>query len=257
MQLKVQFLEFLCEKVYFCMCINIFSVVFCICYGIVYVVYKYYNDNGYFYMYIFIIMGSDVEGVGEMFWVINLDISNLLWMEEGEVDFKEDFFEKLINFMVFGQLQAEIGVLALGKVYIFGFIFCVENFNIFCYLAEFWMIELEVVFYDIFDNMDLVEDFCKYFINYILENYSVELEFLDQCIQNLEKNMFKNECCVMGFIEILWFVVDNDFEWIIYIDVVNILCNFKFYKKGKFEYDVEWGKDLQVEYECYLVEKKF
>jgi asparaginyl-tRNA synthetase len=257
MQPKAQSLEFLREKAHFRMRTNTFSAVFRIRHGIAYAVHKYYNDNGYFYMHTPIITGSDAEGAGEMFRVTNLDISNPPRTEEGEVDFKEDFFEKPTNLTVSGQLQAEIGALALGKVYTFGPTFRAENSNTSRHLAEFWMIEPEVAFYDIFDNMDLAEDFCKYLINHILENYSAELEFLDQRIQNLEKNMPKNERRAMGLIETLRFVVDNDFERITYTDAVNILRNSKPYKKGKFEYDVEWGKDLQAEHERFLVEKKF
>lgn len=257
MQPKAQSLEFLREKAHFRMRTNTFSAVFRIRHGIAYAVHKYFNDNGYFYMHTPIITGSDAEGAGEMFRVTNLDISNPPRTEEGEVDFKEDFFEKPTNLTVSGQLQAEIGALALGKVYTFGPTFRAENSNTSRHLAEFWMIEPEVAFYDIFDNMDLAEDFCKYLINHILENYSAELEFLDQRIQNLEKNMPKNERRAMGLIETLRFVADNDFERITYTDAVNILRNSKPYKKGKFEYDVEWGKDLQAEHERYLVEKKF
>ncbi|MCI4651254.1 asparagine--tRNA ligase [Phaeodactylibacter sp.] len=257
MQPKAQSLEFLREKAHFRMRTNTFSAVFRIRHGIAYAVHKYFNDNGYFYMHTPIITGSDAEGAGEMFRVTNLDVSNPPRTEEGEVNFKEDFFEKPTNLTVSGQLQAEIGALALGKVYTFGPTFRAENSNTSRHLAEFWMIEPEVAFYDIFDNMDLAEDFCKYLINHILENYSAELEFLDQRIQNLEKNMPKNERRAMGLIETLRFVVDNDFERITYTDAVNILRNSKPYKKGKFEYDVKWGKDLQAEHERYLVEKKF
>lgn len=257
MQPKAQSLEFLREKAHFRMRTNTFSAVFRIRHGIAYAVHKYFNDNGYFYMHTPIITGSDAEGAGEMFRVTNLDISNPPRTEEGEVDFKEDFFEKPTNLTVSGQLQAEIGALALGKVYTFGPTFRAENSNTSRHLAEFWMIEPEVAFYDIFDNMDLAEDFCKYLINHILDHYSAELEFLDQRIQNLEKNMPKNERRAMGLVETLRFVVDNDFERITYTDAVNILRNSKPYKKGKFEYEVEWGKDLQAEHERYLVEKKF
>ncbi|NRA48244.1 MAG: asparagine--tRNA ligase, partial [Phaeodactylibacter sp.] len=204
-----------------------------------------------------IITGSDAEGAGEMFRVTNFDISNPPRTEEGEVDFQQDFFGKATNLTVSGQLQAEIGALALGKVYTFGPTFRAENSNTSRHLAEFWMIEPEVAFYDIFDNMDLAEDFSKYLINYVLDNYKAELEFLDQRIQKLEQNMPKNDRRPMGLIETLRFVVDNDFERITYSEAVNILRNSKPYKKGKFEYDVEWGKDLQAEHERFLVEKKF
>ena len=257
MQPKAQSLEFLREKAHFRMRTNTFSAVFRIRHGIAYAVHKYFNDNGYFYMHTPIITGSDAEGAGEMFRVTNFDISNPPRTEEGEVDFQQDFFGKATNLTVSGQLQAEIGALALGKVYTFGPTFRAENSNTSRHLAEFWMIEPEVAFYDIFDNMDLAEDFSKFLINYVLDNYKAELEFLDQRIQKLEQNMPKNDRRPMGLIETLRFVVDNDFERITYSEAVNILRNSKPYKKVKFEYDVEWGKDLQAEHERFLVEKKF
>ena len=257
LQPKQQSMEFLREKAHFRMRTNTFSAVFRIRHGIAYAIHKYYNDHGYFYMHTPIITGSDAEGAGEMFRVTNLDLDKLPRTEEGGIDFKQDFFEKPTNLTVSGQLQAEIGALALGKVYTFGPTFRAENSNTSRHLAEFWMIEPEVAFYDIHDNMDLAEDFCKYLINYILEHYTAELEFLDQRIQKLEQNMPKNERRNMGLIETLRFVVDNEFERITYTDAVNLLRNSKPYKKGKFQYDVEWGKDLQAEHERYLVEKKF
>jgi len=257
MQPKAQSLEFMREKAHFRMRTNTFSSVFRIRHGIAYAVHKYFNDNGYFYMHTPIITGSDAEGAGEMFRVTTLDLDKPPRTEEGAIDFKQDFFEKPTNLTVSGQLQAEIGALALGKVYTFGPTFRAENSNTSRHLAEFWMIEPEVAFYDIFDNMDLAEDFCKYLINYVLDNYSDELEFLDQRIQKMEKNMPKEKRRPMGLIETLRFVVDNEFERITYSDAVRLLRNSKPYKKGKFEYDIEWGKDLQAEHERYLVEKKF
>ena len=257
MQPKAQSLEFMREKAHFRMRTNTFSSVFRIRHGLAYAVHKYFNDNGYFYMHTPIITGSDAEGAGEMFRVTTLDLNQPPRTEEGAIDFNEDFFEKPTNLTVSGQLQAEIGALALGKVYTFGPTFRAENSNTSRHLAEFWMIEPEVAFYDIFDNMDLAEDFCKYLINYILDNYADELNFLDQRIQRMEKNMPKEQRRPMGLIETLRFVVDNDFERITYTEAVNLLRNSKPYKKGRFEYDVEWGKDLQAEHERYLVEKKF
>lgn len=257
MQPKAQSMEFLREKAHFRMRTNTFSAVFRIRHGIAYAVHKYFNDNGYFYLHTPIITGSDAEGAGEMFRVTALDPANPPRTEDGAVDYRQDFFEKPTNLTVSGQLQAEIGALALGKVYTFGPTFRAENSNTSRHLAEFWMIEPEVAFYDIFDNMDLAEDFCKYLINYILEHYPAELEFLDSRIQKLEQNMPKEQRRAMGLIETLRFVVDNDFERITYTEAVNILRSSKPYKKGKFEYDVEWGKDLQAEHERFLVEKKF
>lgn len=257
MQPKAQSLEFMREKAHFRMRTNTFSSVFRIRHGIAYAVHKYFNDNGYFYMHTPIITGSDAEGAGEMFKVTTLDLDQPPRNEEGEINYKEDFFEKPTNLTVSGQLQAEIGALALGKVYTFGPTFRAENSNTSRHLAEFWMIEPEVAFYDIFDNMELAEDFCKYLINYVLEHFPDELAFLDGRIQKMEKNMPKEQRRPMGLIETLRFVVDNDFERITYSEAVRLLRNSKPYKKGKFEYDVEWGKDLQAEHERYLVEKKF
>jgi len=145
----------------------------------------------------------------------------------------------------------------MGKVYTFGPTFRAENSNTSRHLAEFWMIEPEVAFYDIHDNMDLAEDFVKYLINYVLENYPEDLEVLDQRIQQLEKNMKKEERRPMGLLDTLRFVVENDFERITYTDAINLLRSSKPYKKGRFQYDVEWGIDLQSEHERWLVEKKF
>jgi len=257
LQPKEQSMEFLREKAHFRMRTNTFSAVFRIRHGIAFAIHKFFNDKGYFYLHTPIITGSDAEGAGEMFRVTNFDIGNPPRTETGEVDFEQDFFEKPTNLTVSGQLQAEIGALALGKVYTFGPTFRAENSNTSRHLAEFWMIEPEVAFYDIHDDMDLAEDFCKYLINHILEHYSTELEFLDQRIQKQERNMPKEQRRPMGLIETLRFVVDNEFERITYTEAVNLLRKSKPYKKGKFEYDVEWGKDLQAEHERYLVEKKF
>lgn len=257
LQPKQQSMEFLREKAHFRMRTNTFSAVFRIRHGIAYAVHKYFNDNGYFYMHTPIVTGSDAEGAGEMFRVTNLSIDKPPRTENGAVDFKQDFFEKPTNLTVSGQLQAEIGALALGKVYTFGPTFRAEKSNTSRHLAEFWMIEPEVAFYDIFDNMDLAEDFCKYLINHVLEHYSAELAFLDQRIEKMERNMPKEQRRDMGLIDTLRFVVDNEFERITYTEAVNLIRKSKPYKKGKFEYDVAWGKDLQAEHERYLVEKKF
>lgn len=257
MQPKAQSMEFMREKAHFRMRTNTFSAVFRIRHGIAYAVHKYFNDNGYFYLHTPIITGSDAEGAGEMFRVSTLDPTDPPRDEAGGIDYKQDFFGKATNLTVSGQLQAEVGALALGKVYTFGPTFRAENSNTSRHLAEFWMIEPEVAFYDIFDNMDLAEDFCKYLINHILEHYADELAFLDQRIQRAEKNMPKEQRRPLSLVDTLRFVVDNDFERITYTEAVRILRNSKPYKKGKFEYDVEWGKDLQAEHERFLVEKKF
>ncbi len=192
-----------------------------------------------------------------MFRVTTFEPNNAPKTEDGAVDYKEDFFGKPTNLTVSGQLQAEIGALALGKVYTFGPTFRAENSNTSRHLAEFWMIEPEVAFYDIHDDMDLAEDFLKYLIRYTLEHYPDDLEFLDKRIQNMERNMKKEDRRPMGLVETLKFVLDNDFARITYTEAVHLLTRSKPYKKGKFEFPVEWGSDLQAEHERWLVEKKF
>ena len=218
---------------------------------------KYFNDKGFYYMHTPIVTGSDAEGAGEMFRVTTLEPNNAPTDENGAIDYKQDFFGKATNLTVSGQLQAEIGALAMGKVYTFGPTFRAENSHTSRHLAEFWMIEPEIAFADIYDDMDLAEDFCKYLINYILDNYPDDLAFLDKRIQDLEKNMKTELRRPMSLIETLKFVVENDFERITYTDAINLLRNSKPYKKGKFKFPVEWGVDLSSEHERWLVEKKF
>lgn len=257
LQPKRQSMEFLREKAHLRMRTNTFSAVFRIRHAVAYAVHKYFNDKGYYYIHTPIVTGSDAEGAGEMFRVTTLDPQNAPKNEEGSVDYSQDFFGKATNLTVSGQLQAEIAALALGKVYTFGPTFRAENSNTSRHLAEFWMIEPEIAFGDIFDDMDLAEDFSKYLINYILDNYPDDLAILDKRIQDMEKNMKKEERRPMGLIETLRFVVDNDFERITYTEAVNLVRNSKPYKKGRFEYLIEWGDDLQSEHERWLVEKKF
>ena len=257
LQAKNQTMEFLREKAHLRMRTNTFSSVFRIRHAVAFAINKYFNDRGYYYLHTPIITGSDAEGAGEMFKVTTFEPNNAPKTEDGSVDWKQDFFGKPTNLTVSGQLQGEIGAMALGKIYTFGPTFRAENSNTSRHLAEFWMIEPEVAFFDIFDDMDLAEDFVKYLINYCLENYPDDLAFLDKRIQDLEKNMKKEDRRPMGLIDTLRFVVENDFERITYTDAINLLRNSKPYKKGKFEYDVEWGIDLQSEHERWLVEKKF
>lgn len=257
LQPKRMTMEYLREKAHFRMRTNTFSAVFRIRHAVAFAVNKYFNDRGYYYMHTPIITGSDAEGAGEMFHVTTLDVNNPPKDEEGKIDYSQDFFGKATNLTVSGQLQGEIAALALGKIYTFGPTFRAENSHTPRHLAEFWMIEPEVAFSDIFDNMDLAEDFTKYLINHILENYPDDLEFLDQRIKNEEKNLPQDKRRPMGLVEMLRFVVDNDFERITYSEAIRILRNSKPYKKGRFEFPVEWGTDLQSEHERYLVEKKF
>lgn len=257
LQAKKQSMEFLREKAHFRMRTNTFSAVFRIRHGVAFAINKYFNDNGYYYLHTPIITGSDAEGAGEMFRITTFEPNNAPTTEDGSIDYSQDFFGKATNMTVSGQLQAEIGALALGKVYTFGPTFRAENSNTTRHLAEFWMIEPEVAFADIFDDMDLAEDFSKYIINYILENYPADLAFLDKRIQNMEKNMKKELRRPMSLIDTLKFVIENDFARITYTEAINILKRSKPYKKGKFEFPVDWGIDLQAEHERWLVEKHF
>ncbi|WNJ20529.1 asparagine--tRNA ligase [Pontibacter sp. G13] len=256
-QPKKHSLEFLREKAHLRMRTSTFSAVFRIRHTMAYAIHHYFHTNGFFYMHSPIVTGSDAEGAGEMFRVSTLDPVNPPMTEDGNVDWKEDFFGKETNLTVSGQLEAEVGAMSLGKVYTFGPTFRAENSNTTRHLAEFWMIEPEVAFIDLEGNMDLAEDFLKFVISFIMEHNADDLAFLDNRIQQEEKNMKQADRRPMGLMETLKFVVENEFERITYTEAINILRNSKPYKKGKFEYDVEWGKDLQSEHERYLVEKKF
>ncbi len=257
LQAKKQTMEFLREKAHFRMRTNTFSAVFRIRHGVAFAINKYFNDKGYYYMHTPIITGSDAEGAGEMFRITTFEPNNAPTTEDGSIDYSQDFFGKATNITVSGQLQAEIGALSLGKVYTFGPTFRAEKSNTSRHLAEFWMIEPEIAFADIYDDMDLAEDFSKYIINYILENYPDDLAFLDKRIQDVEKNMKKELRRPMSLIDTLKFVIDNDFARITYTEAIDILKRSKPYKKGKFEFPVDWGIDLQAEHERWLVEKHF
>jgi asparaginyl-tRNA synthetase len=256
-QPKKHSLEFLREKAHLRMRTRTFSAVFRIRHSLAFAVNKFFNDRGFFYLHTPIITGSDAEGAGEMFRVSTLPDQNPPLTDEGEVDYSQDFFGKETNLTVSGQLEAEIGATALGKVYTFGPTFRAENSNTTRHLAEFWMIEPEMAFYDLQDNMDLAEEFLKYIISYIMEHNADDLQFLHNRIEQMEKNMKKEERRPMPLLDTLRSVVEEDFERITYTDAINILRNSKPYKKKRFEYPVEWGKDLQSEHERYLVEKKF
>lgn len=257
LQPKAQSMEFLRENAHLRFRTQTFSSVFRVRHAVSYAVHKYYHDRGYYYLHTPIITGSDAEGAGEMFKVSVFDFNNAPKTESGEVDFSEDFFGKATNLTVSGQLQAETGAMSMGKVFTFGPTFRAENSNTSRHLAEFWMIEPEVAFADIHDDMDLAEDFSKFLINFCLDNYMEDLEFLDKRIQNIEKNIPMAQRRPMGLIDTLRFVVDNDFARITYTEAVNLLRNSKPFKKKKFEYPVEWGVDLAAEHERWLVEKHF
>jgi len=192
-----------------------------------------------------------------MFKVTSLDLNNIPKTEEGDIDFSQDFFGKETNLTVSGQLEAELGAMALGKVYTFGPTFRAENSNTSRHLAEFWMIEPEVAFADLEDNMNLAEDFLKYCLNYILTHCKADLEFLHQKEINDEKQKPQAERNELNLKDRLAFVANNEFERVTYTDAINILLNSKPYKKKKFKFPVEWGIDLQSEHERFLVEKHF
>ncbi|MEM6632646.1 MAG: asparagine--tRNA ligase [Bacteroidota bacterium] len=256
-QPKKHSLEFLREKAHLRPRTRTFGAIFRIRHSLSFAINKYFHERGFYYMHTPIITGSDAEGAGEMFRVSTLPPVNPPLDEAGAVDWGEDFFGKQTNLTVSGQLEAEVGALSLGKVYTFGPAFRAENSNTTRHLAEFWMIEPEVAFADIEDNMNLAEDFLKYIIHFVLENNPEEIAFLDQRIANEEKNKKQADRRPMGLTDTLNFVLANDFERITYTEAINILRNSKPYKKKKFSFPVEWGKDLQSEHERYLVEKHF
>jgi len=204
-----------------------------------------------------IITGSDAEGAGEMFRVTTLPATHPPLNEDGSVNYKEDFFGKETNLTVSGQLEGELGALALSKIYTFGPTFRAENSNTARHLAEFWMVEPEMAFFELKDNMDLAEDFVKYLIRYALEHGMDDLLFLEKRLLEEEKNKKKEEQSDMTLIEKLRFVADQAFERLTYTEAIDILLQSKPHKQQKFQYPVAWGIDLQSEHERYLVEKHF
>jgi asparaginyl-tRNA synthetase len=257
-QPKKHSLEFLRENAHLRMRTNTFSAVFRVRHALTFAIHKYFNDRGYFNIHSPILTATDGEGAGEMFRVSTLSDKNPPLTEDGEVDYTKDFFGKQTSLCVTGQLEAELGALALSKVYTFGPTFRAENSNTSRHLAEFWMIEPEIAFCDIVGNMDIAEDFLKETTKYVLENCEDDLKFLSDRITQEEKSLPEDKRQPMELIEKLKFVIDNDFERITYTEAVDILRNSKPNKKKKFEYPVnEWGVDLQSEHERFLVEKHF
>ncbi|MCW3121320.1 MAG: asparaginyl-tRNA synthetase [Flavipsychrobacter sp.] len=250
-------LEYLREIAHLRFRTNTFGAIFRIRHTLAYAVHKFYNDRGFVYLHTPIITASDAEGAGEMFNVSTLPAGNPPRNEDGSIDYKEDFFGRCTNLTVSGQLEAELGAMALSEVYTFGPTFRAENSNTARHLAEFWMIEPEVAFNDIHDNMDLAEDFIQYVIRYTLENNREDLEFLAQRLADEEKQKPMADRSELGLLEKLDVVLNNKFERITYTDAINILLDSPTYKKKKFKYDVKWGIDLQSEHERYLVEKHF
>lgn len=250
-------LEYLREIAHLRFRTNTFGAVFRVRHALAYAIHKFFNDRGFVYMHTPIVTASDAEGAGEMFRVTTLPFDNPPRNEDGGIDFKEDFFGRSTNLTVSGQLEAELGAMAFSEVYTFGPTFRAENSNTARHLAEFWMIEPEVAFNDINDNMDLAEDFIRYIIGYAMEHNREDLEFLATRLAEEEKQKPMNERSELGLIEKLDFVLNNKFERITYTDAINILLDSPAYKKKKFQYEVKWGIDLQSEHERYLVEKHF
>ncbi len=257
LQPKRHSLEFLREQAHLRFRTQTFSAVFRIRHAMAFAIHKYFNDNGFFYLHTPIITGSDAEGAGEMFKVTTLPLDNVPKDESGNIDYKEDFFGKETNLTVSGQLEAELGALALGQVYTFGPTFRAENSNTSRHLAEFWMIEPEVAFADLTDDMKLGEDFMQYVIKYALDNCKEDLEFLHNREVELDSKKPTAERNEMPLMDRLNFVVDNDFERITYTEAIQVLQNSKPFKKNQFKFPVEWGVDLASEHERFLVEKHF
>lgn len=236
---------------------NTFGSVFRIRHVLAFAIHKFFNDKGFLYLHTPIITSSDAEGAGEMFRVTTLPLDNIPRTEDGSVNFKEDFFGKSTNLTVSGQLEGELAAMAFSEIYTFGPTFRAENSNTTRHLAEFWMIEPEMAFYDIEDNMNLAEEFMKYLIQYAMDNNREDIEFLDQRLAEEEKQKPQNERSELKLIEKLKLVLNNRFERITYTEAIDILLASPVYKKKKFKYDVKWGIDLQSEHERYLVEKHF
>lgn len=257
-QPKKHSMEFLRENAHLRTRTNTFSAVMRLRSSLSFAIHRYFNENGFYYMHTPIITGSDAEGAGEMFRVSSLNMKDTPLNDDGEVDFKKDFFGKETNLTVSGQLEAETYAMSLGKVYTFGPTFRAENSNTSRHLSEFWMIEPEVAFMDLDGNMDLAEDFMKYVLNYILEHNQDDLQFLDKRYTDEEKRKPQNERSEMGLIEKLEFVTKNQFKRVSYTEAIDILRNSKPNKKKKFKFPIDqWGADLQSEHERFLVEKHF
>jgi len=257
LQPKKHSLEFLREIAHLRFRTNTFGSVFRLRHALAFAIHKFYNEKGFVYMHTPIVTASDAEGAGEMFRVTTLPFDGAPRNEDGTVNFKEDFFGRSTNLTVSGQLEGELGATAFGEIYTFGPTFRAENSNTARHLAEFWMIEPEMAFCDLEDNMNLAEEFIKYIIRYAMEHNREDLEFLAQRLADEEKQLPQDKRSEMGLIEKLEFVVNNNFERITYTEAIDILLQSPAYKKKKFQYDVKWGIDMQSEHERYLVEKHF
>jgi asparaginyl-tRNA synthetase len=258
LQPKKHSLEFLREKAHLRFRTNTFGSVFRVRHALAFAVHKFFHEKGFVYLHTPIITASDAEGAGEMFRVTTLDLGKPPLNPDGSIDFKQDFFGRSTNLTVSGQLEGELGAMGFGEIYTFGPTFRAENSNTTRHLAEFWMIEPEMAFYDIEDNMNLAEAFIQYIIRYVMEHNADDLQFLAQRLADEEKQKPQQERSEMGLIEKLEFVVNNKFERLTYTAAIDILRDSNHNKKKKFQYLVDkWGVDLQSEHERYLVEKHF
>ncbi|HOY48496.1 MAG TPA: asparagine--tRNA ligase [Flavobacteriales bacterium] len=253
LQKKKHTLEFLREIAHLRPRTNTFGAILRIRHALAFAIHKYFNDNHFYYIHAPIITGSDAEGAGEMFRVTTLDAANPPRNEDGSIDSTQDFFGKDANLTVSGQLESELAAMALSRVYTFGPTFRAENSNTTRHLAEFWMIEPEMAFFELEDNMDLAEDFLKYLIRYAMEHCADDLAFLEKRLIEEESQMKKEDRNPMALLEKLNFVAEQPFERLTYTEAISILER----SGKKFEYPVKWGVDLQSEHERYLVEKHF
>ncbi|MEP7108732.1 MAG: asparagine--tRNA ligase [Ferruginibacter sp.] len=259
LQPKRHSLEFLREIAHLRFRTNTFGAVFRVRHSLAYAVHKFFNDKGFVYLHTPIITASDAEGAGEMFKVTSLPLDGTAPKnEDGSVNYKEDFFGRSTNLTVSGQLEGELAAMAFSDIYTFGPTFRAENSNTSRHLAEFWMIEPEVAFNDLEDNMNLAEEFIKYIIKYAIENNKEDIGFLAQRLDEEEKQKPQNERSEMSLMEKLDFVVNNDFKRLTYTEAIEILMESNYNKKKKFQFLIEgWGADLHSEHERYLVEKHF
>lgn len=258
LQPKKHSLEFLREIAHLRPRTNTFGAVMRVRHAMAFAVHKFFNDRGFYYVHTPIITGSDAEGAGAMFRVTTLDAENPPRDEAGKINYKEDFFGKETNLTVSGQLEGETFAMALGEIYTFGPTFRAENSNTTRHLAEFWMIEPEMAFYDLQDNMQLAQDFLQYLVRYALEHCADDLEFLNNRAIEEEKTKPQEQRSELSLLERLKFVAENDFQRLSYTEAIDILKNSTPNKKKKFQYLVEeWGVDLQSEHERFLVEKHF
>jgi asparaginyl-tRNA synthetase len=258
LQPKKHSLEFLREIAHLRFRTSTFNAVFKVRHALAYAVHQFFNEKGFVYLHTPIITASDAEGAGEMFRVSTIDPDNIPRNEDGTINYKEDFFGKATNLTVSGQLEGELAAMAFGDIYTFGPTFRAENSNTTRHLAEFWMIEPEMAFYDLTDNMDLAEELLKYVIRYAVDNCTDELEFLNNRLLEEEKQKPQNERSELDLISKLDFCLNNNFERITYTEAIEILKASKPNQKKQFKYLIEdWGTDLQSEHERFLVEKHF